>query len=40
MRTSRSTEAQTSSILEQAEGGARVDDLAREHGICTQAIDN
>ena len=33
MRESRFTEAQIIGILKQAEGGAKVRDLAREHGV-------
>ena len=33
MRKSRLTEAQIIGILKQAEGGAKVGDLAREHGV-------
>jgi len=40
MRNSRFTEAQVIGILKQAEGGAKVDDLAREHGVSTQTIYN
>ena len=40
MRKTRFTEAQIIAILKQAEGGARVQDLAREHGLSTQTIYN
>ena len=40
MRKSKFTEAQIIAILKQAEGGAKVADLAREHGISTQTIYN
>ena len=38
MRKSRFTEAQKIAILKEAEGGAKVQDLAREHGISTDTI--
>ena len=40
MRKSKFTEAQIIAILKQAEGGAKVADLAREHGISTQTLYN
>ena len=40
MRKTRFTEAQIIAILKQAEGGARVQDLAREHGLSTRTIYN
>lgn len=40
MRKSKFTEAQIIAILKQAEGGAKVADLAREHGISAQTIYN
>ena len=39
MRKSCFTESQIIGILKEAEGGARVADLAREHGISTATID-
>ncbi len=38
MRKSRFTGAQITGILKQAEGGAKVGDLAREHGVSTATI--
>ena len=38
MRKSRYTEAQIIGILKQAEAGAKVADLAREHGVSTATI--
>ena len=38
MRKSRFTEAQRIAILKEAEGGAKVQELAREHGISTATI--
>ncbi|MEM7310563.1 MAG: transposase, partial [Planctomycetota bacterium] len=40
MRKSRFTEAQIIEILKQAEGGAKVSDLAREYSVSTQTIYN
>ena len=40
MRKTRFTEAQLIGILKQAEGGAAVADLAREHGVSTATIYN
>ena len=40
MRKSKFTEAQIIGILKQAEGGATVADLAREHGVSTATIYN
>jgi putative transposase len=40
MRKNRFTEAQIIGILKQAESGAKVQDLAREHGVSTQTIYN
>ncbi len=40
MKKSRFTESQIIAILKQAEGGAKVADLAREHGISAQTIYN
>ncbi len=38
MRKSKFTETQIIGILKQAEGGAKVPDLAREHGVSTATI--
>ena len=38
MRKSKFTESQIIAILKQAEGGAKVADLAREHGVSTATI--
>ncbi len=40
MRESKFTEAQIIAILKQAERGAKVADMAREHGTNTQALYN
>lgn len=40
MRKSRLTEAQIIGILKQADGGAKVGDLAREHGVSTATVYN
>jgi len=40
MRKSKFTEAQIITTLKQAEGGAKVADLAREHGISSQTLYN
>ncbi len=40
MRKSKFTEAQIIGILKQAEGGAKVGDLAREHGVSAGTIYN